>query len=186
MIGYFGILATAHNWLIPDDVYLESGGDHWQALLGIPFIHNPLYKYPLYPLYWSWVTSLTSSSGNPWSGSIFLLPNLLPFGSCANTISYAIWFLSHYYPVPDISGWKVEKLRIEVKRKTVLSDLLENFTFHNFYLEAEQNGTGCVVAPQQELVRTEIQMDEEVFPRWRGRESSFALCCSMRWVESFH
>ena len=47
----------------------------------------------------------------------------------------------------------------------MLSDLLENFTFHNFYLEAEQNGTGCVVAPQQELVRAEIQMDEEVFPR---------------------
>ena len=43
---------------------------------------------------------------------------------------------------------------IEVMRKTVLSDFLENFTY-NYYLESDQNRTGCIVAPQQELVRTE-------------------------------
>ena len=37
-------------------------------------------------------------------------------------------------------------------RKTVFSDLLENFTY-NYYLESNHNQTGCVVAPQQELVR---------------------------------
>ena len=41
-------------------------------------------------------------------------------------------------------------------RVTVFSDLLENFTY-NYYLESNHNQTGCIVAPQQELVRLPSQ-----------------------------
>ena len=105
-------------------------------------------------------------SGKPWFWSIFL-PNLLPFGSCRSTISYAIWFLSHYYTNPNFFG---VKSWIEVKRKTVLSDFLENFTY-NYYLESDQNRTGCIVAPQQELVSTRTAICEVWHAPWRRAPS---------------
>ena len=74
----------------------------------------------------------------------------------------AIWQLQKYNQLCDLISltlsrksylfWGV-KSWIEAMRKTVLSDFLENFTY-NYYLESDQNRTGCIVAPQQELVRT--------------------------------
>ena len=82
----------------------------------------------------------------------------------------AIWQLQKYNQLCDLISltlsrksyffWGV-KSWIEAMRKTVLSDFLENFTY-NYYLESDQNRTGCIVAPQQELVRTGCVMCDNV------------------------
>ena len=77
----------------------------------------------------------------------------------------AIWQLQEYNQLCDLisltllqnsTSFLGVKIGVEVMRKTVLSDFLENFTY-NYYLESDQNRTGCMVAPHQELVRTRMQ-----------------------------